>query len=144
MEITTGTPLARARSSSWRIISEANTLPPPLFTRSTMAPTPSCSAVVLISSASESPPIVPGGCSPGMILPWAVITATRSPSMGISSFGRMRAHIGFKHHGLEQPIVIAGTDQLHQPVIGLVAIQYLVDEARLQRQCGGVTTLLRQ
>ena len=90
MEITTGIPSARVLSISWRMSSDANTLPPPELTRSTIAPTPSASAVVLISCARESPPMVPGGWSPGTILPSAVITATLSPSLGSSLDGRMR------------------------------------------------------
>ncbi len=63
-------------SSSSRITSDANALPPPESTRSTSALTESSSSAWRISSASESPPIDPGGCVPSRMVPAATITAT--------------------------------------------------------------------
>ena len=71
-------PFSFASKSSCLICSEANTPPPPESTLSTIALTFSSSCASLISLEVESPPIVPGGCTPSTMVPFATMTAILS------------------------------------------------------------------
>ena len=79
IDTTTGFPAAFAAASSSRIISEALTLPPGLFTRSTIAFTFGSRRASRICAAVVSPPTLPGVSSPSIIAPLAKITAIAEP-----------------------------------------------------------------
>ena len=85
IETSTGLPARRVSSSSRRMTSEAVALPPGLSTRSTTALTASSSRAWRISAATESPPTLPGGCSPSTMAPWATTTPILSARWGASS-----------------------------------------------------------
>ncbi len=78
MEITTGFPAFRVRSSSWRISSEAKALPPPLSTRRTIALIRLSFRALRICLLSELEPIWPTFDSPYTIFPWATMMPTLS------------------------------------------------------------------
>ena len=87
--------------------------------------------------------MVPGGWSPGMIFPAAVITATRSPS-GRSGQWPFARHIALEDDSLIEALFIAGTYQLHEIIVALTASEQLVDQARLQCSLRGVAALRLQ
>ena len=62
IDTTSGLPESWKLSSAWRMISEANALPPSLSTRSTTALTLSSSWACRISAARVSPPTCPARC----------------------------------------------------------------------------------
>ncbi len=87
IETTTGLPAALAAASSSRMISEAVTLPPGLFTRRTMALIFGSRRASRICAAVVSPPTLPGVSSPSMMAPLAKITAMAEPLV------RRRLHV---------------------------------------------------
>ena len=69
IDTTTGLPAALVNSTSRRICSEANTVPPGESTRSTKALISSSSRAARISAEVVTPPTMPCGCSPSTISP---------------------------------------------------------------------------
>ena len=87
MLTTTGLPALRVSSNSRRTSSDPKALPPGESTRSTRALILSLSRALRMSSAVDRPPMLPGPARPSLMLPWATITPTASPSVR----GLMRA-----------------------------------------------------
>ena len=52
--------------------------------------------------------------------------------------GALALDVGFKGKGLIQALLIAGAHRLDEEVIGLIAVQQLVNQPRLQGQGGGI------
>src|SRR6266566_464446 len=69
METTTGLALARARTTSRQIVSEATWEPPGLFTRSTIASTRSSAVAARSAAASVSDPIAAAWTGPRPLRP---------------------------------------------------------------------------
>jgi hypothetical protein len=74
MDTTTGNFFAFAARIDWRIRSEARTDPPGLSTRITSAFSRSEASPWSITSATLSPPAVPGAASPSTMVPAIVTT----------------------------------------------------------------------